>query len=147
MKIRNPAIGEIEFEENAIITFCEGMLGLPAYKHFLLLKSENIAPFLRLQCVDEPTISFLLIDPAFLDPGYRNYVAKADSEQLYLQGSEECVLLVVCKVSRGGEDITANMVAPVAINHQKMTGSQFILLDSPYNVRHSLAEVSERMEA
>ena len=148
MKISNPAIGDIEFDEGQIISFPEGMLGMPAYKHYLLLQSDNIAPFLRLQCIDKPDLSFLLIDPAFIEPQYRTYVEKADVNKMYIQpGDDNSVVLVVCKIAKEGKDITANLVAPVVINHTDMQGVQLVLLDSPYDVRHSLAEVSERTEA
>jgi flagellar assembly factor FliW len=148
MKISNPAIGDIEFEESQIIHFQEGMLGMPTYKHYLLLQSDEIAPFLRLQSVDKPSLSFLLIDPAFIDTGYRAFVEKADVKRMFIQpGDEGSVVLVVCKIAKEGKDITANLVAPVVINHTDMQGAQLVLLDSPYDVRHSLAEVSERTEA
>lgn len=146
MKISNPAIGDIEFDESQIINFPEGMLGMPTYKHYLLLQSEEIAPFLRLQSVDKPSLSFLLIDPTFIDPAFRAYVEKADQNRQYIQNDDSAVL-VVCKIAKEGSDITANLVAPVVINHTDMMGAQVVLLDSPYDVRHSLAEVSERTEA
>ena len=67
---------------------------------------------------------------------------------MYIQpGDDNSVVLVVCKIAKEGKDITANLVAPVVINHTDMQGVQLVLLDSPYDVRHSLAEVSERTEA
>lgn len=147
MKISNPAVGEIEFEESSVIVFKEGMLGLPNFKRYLLLESDNIRPFFRLQSVDEPSISFLLIDPSFADESLKNYVAERDPEQTYLERIDECDLLVVCNVSDDGSDVTANLVAPVIINNDKRVGYQLVLLDSPYDVRHSLIQASEGKEA
>lgn len=147
MKISSPLIGEIEFEENAIIRFPEGMLGLPLFKRYLLLDAPEIRPFLRLQCIDEPTISFLLIDPLLFDEGYRSYVAERDPDETYLENNSECMLYAVCKVATDGSDATANLVAPVIVNNVRKVGYQLVLLDSPYDVRHSLLEASERKEA
>lgn len=146
-KISNPVIGEIEYEENSVITFTEGMLGLPSFKKFLLLESENIKPFYRLQCVDEPGIGFLLIDPVFVDMEYHEFVKSMDKDSTYIDENGEYVILVVCKAATDGEDITANLVAPVVINYNSNLGYQLVLIDSPYDVRHSLAQVSTRKEA
>lgn len=147
IKISSPLTGEIVFGEDAIIRFPEGMLGLPLFKRYLLLDAPEIRPFLRLQCIDEPSISFLLIDPLLFDPGFRDYVAERDPDEIYLENSAECMLYAVCKVATDGSDATANLVAPVIINNGKKVGYQLVLLDSPYDVRHSLLEASERKEA
>jgi flagellar assembly factor FliW len=146
-KINSPTVGEIEFEDSSVIRFPEGMLGLPAYKRFLLLESPDLRPLLRLQCVDEPTISFLVIDPTVVDPGFREYVESVDKGNNVLTEGDGSVLLAVCRIAKDGQDVTANLVAPVVINQKSREGQQFVLLDSPYDVRHSLAQMSERKEA
>ena len=140
MKISNGHIGEIEVDEGNVITFPEGMLGLPRYKRYVIVQGNGMAPFLRLQCIDEPSISFLTIDPAFADQGYRTYVEAQDRDNLFIESSEDTVLLVVCTVSKDGSDLTCNLQAPVIINHKAMTGKQVVLLDSPYSIRHSLVK-------
>jgi flagellar assembly factor FliW len=147
IKIFNPAIGEIELDESTILTFQEGMLGLPEYKKYVLIDSPQIKPFLRLQCVEEPQISFLAIDPANIDPGYREYMISRDPNHYFIDNPDDVVLLVVCKVSEDGSDITGNLQAPVIINHRKMAGCQVVLLDGPYHVRHSLVQAVKRKEA
>lgn len=148
-KIVNPAIGEIEYAEDQIIRFEEGMLGLPSLKSYLLMESPNIAPFLRLQCIDEPNISFLLIDPAHVDPGYHQYVSSRQGVGEYYDAEDnQSALFAVVKISNDGEDITANLVAPVTVNLNQKIGFQLVLLESPYSVRHSLtAQQDERKEA
>ena len=140
MKISNGQIGEIEVDEGNVITFPEGMLGLPRYKRYVIVQGNGMAPFLRLQCIDEPSISFLTIDPAFADQGYRTYVEAQDRDNLFIESSEDTVLLVVCTVSKDSSDLTCNLQAPVIINHKAMTGRQVVLLDSPYSIRHSLVK-------
>lgn len=147
MKIENGNIGELEFEESNVLSFSEGMLGLPEYKRYILIQDDNMQPFLRLQCVDAPQISFLMIDPAYADPGYKAYVTGSDPNHVFIDQSEEIVLLVVCTVHSGNADVTANMQAPVIINHKTMNGRQIILLDSPYSLRHSLVKNAHKREA
>lgn len=138
--IINPVIGEIEFTEDQIIRFEEGMLGLPGLKEYLLLTSDNIAPFLRLQCVEEPKISFLLLDPNHVDPGYKDYVSsRSGIEEYYRINDPENAIFVVMKISEDGEEISANLVAPVVIDNRNKSGQQVVLIDSPYNVRQSLS--------
>jgi flagellar assembly factor FliW len=138
-QIINPAIGEIEFSEDQIVRFEEGMLGLPTLKEYLLLESPTIAPFFRLQCIEEPNISFLLLDPVNIDSKFRDSVSQWDKEEEHFQADNpDFSLFVVINISADGEEITANMVAPVIINLSKKRGLQLVLLDSPYSVKHNL---------
>ncbi len=147
MKIQNSIVGEVEFGEGDIVTFSEGMLGLPDYKHYVAIESANLKPFLRLQCIDEPSIGFLTIDPAYIEAGYKDYVVAQDPGHVLIDEPEEIMLLVVCTVDEQGTNVTANLQAPVAINHRTMTGRQIILLESPYRLRQSLTAGARRREA
>jgi flagellar assembly factor FliW len=138
MKINNTVVGDIEVDDGSVITFPEGMLGLPQYKHYVIVRNRETEPFLRLQCVDEPKISFLTIDPAFAEGGYKDYVMAQDPGHVLLDKEEEIVLLVVCTISPDRTDVTCNLQAPVVINHKSMKGKQIILLESNYSIRHSL---------
>lgn len=131
-------IGELNLEKANVLEFPEGMLGLPQYKHYVLIRNEQTNPFLRLQCVDNTQISFLVIDPVFADSGYKSYVLASDPDHIFIDAGEDVVMFVVCTVKKDGSDVTANMQAPVIINHKTMIGRQIILLDSPYSLRHSL---------
>ncbi|HUX08559.1 MAG TPA: flagellar assembly protein FliW [Acidobacteriota bacterium] len=147
MKINNPAIGEIEVDDGGVIEFPEGMLGLPQFKHYVIVSDPQMQPFLRLQCVDEPQISFLTIDPAFAISDYKDYVVAQDPWHVLFDREEEVVLLVVCTVSPDRSDITCNLQAPVVINHKTMKGNQIVLIDSPYAIRHSLVKNAEQQGA
>ena len=140
MKITNGIIGDIEVEEGSVIEFPEGMLGLPQFKRYIIVRDPNAEPFLRLQCVDEPSIGFLTIDPAFADTGYKDYVLAQDPDNQILDPAEEIVMLVVCIVSADGSDLTCNLQAPVIINHKTMKGRQIVLIESPYSIHHSLVK-------
>lgn len=145
--ITNPAIGSIHYDEESILSFREGMLGLPNFKRYLLLEAPDLQPFLRLQCVDEPSISFLLIDPTFVDADYRKTIASTIQRECDADDEKTGVMSVV-NVSDDGSDISANLAAPVIINQAEMTGVQTILMDSPYSVKHNLMpEEPQRKEA
>lgn len=147
MESQNNSLDMKEFDENSVIEFPEGMLGLPEFKHYVIVESPSIKPFLRLQCVGAPHIGFLTIDPAFVDPGYKQFIVDHDPEHLYIDAEEDIVILVVCTVSRDGTDVTANLTAPVIINHKNMIGRQIILLESHYDIKHSLIDNARRQEA
>ncbi len=144
MKINNPAFGEIEIDDGGVIQFPEGMLGLPQNKRYVIVKDPQMEPFLRLQCVDQPQISFLTIDPANAASDYKDYVVAQDPERVLLDRAEEIVLLVVCTVTPDRTDITCNLQAPVVINHKTMEGKQIVLIDSPYSISHSLIKNAQQ---
>jgi flagellar assembly factor FliW len=140
MKINNTVIGDVEVDDGSVIEFPEGMLGLPQFKRYVIVRNRDTEPFLRLQCVDEPKISFLTIDPTYADADYKDYVVAQDPAHVLLDQEEEIVLLVVCTISADRTDVTCNLQAPAVINHKAMRGKQIILLDSPYSIRHSLVK-------
>jgi flagellar assembly factor FliW len=140
--ISNTTIGEINFEEESLLHFKEGMLGLPNLKRYLLLLSDDLKPFYRLQCVDEPSISFLLLDSSLVDDKYRDYLQKVLNNASISE--ESCAIMFVINISEDSSVITANMAAPVILHHGNMEGFQTILIDSPYSVRYDLMQEEEK---
>jgi flagellar assembly factor FliW len=76
-------------------------------------------------------------------------VADRDKENNYYRsGDPENAMFVVVNISADGEEISANMVAPVVIDTANKRGQQLVLLDSPFSLRHDLVvQEEERKEA
>ena len=58
-------------EQDAIVSFAEGLVGLLAARSFRFESSPDIGPLLRMRCLDRSDLTFLVLDPALLVPDYR----------------------------------------------------------------------------
>lgn len=112
MKLQNSQFGEIEFDENLIITFEEGIIGFEQLKKYLLINLGDDL-FLWLTSVEEPEIIF----PLF---GIR--VLMDDFKQI-----ENNEAFGIVKLNQDPAKITINLKAPVYIDQNEKKGFQKIL--------------------
>ena len=76
MKIITKQFGEIEFSEDRVIIFNNGLYGFESFKRFLLIKTDDEL-FYWLNSIDEPEIAFPLVGARILDESYlqnSNYI-------------------------------------------------------------------------
>jgi flagellar assembly factor FliW len=112
MKINTHHFGEIEFTEEKILKFENGLLGFENLQQFLLLKTEEDL-FYWLIAIDEPEITFPLIGVRIID---ENYPEEENNEGFG-----------IVTLNKDPLKITVNLKAPVYINQEKKTGFQKIL--------------------
>jgi flagellar assembly factor FliW len=123
-----------------IITFSEGLVGLPEWKRFVLLTlDEEEAGVGLLQSIDNQQLSLMVTNPVQFLPGYSVDLTDHDREHLSLGNSQEPLVLTTLSVH--GETITTNLVGPLVINTQTRTAKQLVLSDSSYSTRHPVAQV------
>jgi flagellar assembly factor FliW len=123
MKIKTLQFGEIEYDENLIVKFADGILGFEQMKDFLLIKMDDDI-FYWLTSVDNPDIIFPLIGIRLIDP---EYVEKPDNEAFG-----------IVKLDKDPSNITVNLKAPVYINHDRKEGFQIILDNDKYPLTYKL---------
>ncbi len=123
MKIKNKQFGEIEFENERVIKFEEGILGFEELKQFLLV-SEKDGFFLWLISIDQPEIIFPLFSIKLLQEEY-----KAESE-LEPYG--------IVNLDKDPQNISINLKAPVLINHDDKIGLQRIIDNEEYCIDYPL---------
>jgi flagellar assembly factor FliW len=123
MKINTNQFGELEFDENKIINFKEGLIGFENLKNFILLNPQD-GLFLWLTSVDEPEIVFPLFPIKALYDDFPNSV-----------GFET---FGIVKLDKNIGNITINLLSPVYISEQMKSGYQFILDDDRYSITYKL---------
>ena len=78
MRVNTRLFGEIDIEEEKIITFEKGIIGFPDMKKFTLLHDEEEganAGIRYLQSLDEPAFAMPVMDPFSIVPDYNPEVA------------------------------------------------------------------------
>ena len=140
MLIKTTRFGELEVDESKVLFFPAGLPGLPGSRRYLLLDIAEQRPFRWLQSCDEPEIALVVVDPLLFFPDYRVEVSAEELNALGLEVEPEdaCEVLAVLVVPPDPRLITANLLAPLIINHRSRRGAQVILSNSPYTTRHYL---------
>lgn len=138
MEIISKLLGKIEFDENSIIQFEEGLIGIPEKKRFLLIEKEDFKPFCYLQSVDDPTFILIVINPLMVETEYRFNIFKDDLNALGIRDENDFSLFAIVIFAQQIEDITVNLKAPVLINIHSRKALQVILLNDDYTVEEPL---------
>lgn len=115
-----------------------GLLGFEHCKQFVLATHPEEDPFLWLQAVGEPKLSFLVISPFLVLPDYEPIIPNEDTEFLGLQSPEETLVFNIVTV-RGNQQATVNLKGPIILNRRTLVAKQIIPVNAPkFSVAHPL---------
>jgi len=121
-----------------VVAFPDGLPGFESCRRFVIISTEDHAPFQCLQALDGPRPTFLLIDPGLALKRYRRILSPADRQRLDVR--EDDTLLWLAIVTLNADDSAAvNLRAPIVINPRVMTGFQVMPHQSLYPLRHPLS--------
>ena len=137
LRIATTRFGEVEIAADSVLTFPQGLVGLPRMRRFALIDGKG--PFRWLQSLDDPDATFVVIDSDEVVSDYEIHPAVEDM-RVVMQPDEPvplCALLIVTVPREEPGRITANLMAPLLINPVRRLGVQAVLTDR-YPVRHPL---------
>jgi flagellar assembly factor FliW len=134
--------GRITVPENRIITFPSGLAGFPAETRYALFNDYLQSPFYCLQCVDNPSLAFLVVDPTSLVPDYRPKNGSGALTELNAQSPEDLQVLVTLTIPPGRpQEMTANLMSPLLINPKLGLGKQVVIDKPHYSHQHPVFSV------
>ena len=138
MLIQTSRFGEIEVEENQIITFPSGLIGFSEDRNFVIREDDAAAPFLWLQSVDSNGLAFVMIEPHVSVSNYELELTHEHLNKLHAENIEELRVFVLVTMAKEIKDVTINLQGPLLLNPEKRLGLQFIIPDGKYSTRHLL---------
>lgn len=147
MLIHTLNFGDLEVEEDKVITFKEGLPGFPQIHRFMVLELEELKPFYYLQALDDPPISLFIVNPFLVDPTYEFRLADSDMEDINSTNSAEVTVYAVATIPDDPSKATLNLMAPIVINNRVRRGKQVILHESKYLVKHPLLDSNTQNRA
>jgi len=141
LKIKTTRFGTITITEDKIITMPLGMLGFPDQKRFVIIRHKENSPFFWYQCVDDPSLAFVITNPFHFKPDY-----KIDLEHILKEMSwngdgnnGHLELYVVVNIPKGApQNMTGNLIGPVLINNKVRQAVQIVIADSTYTHKFPL---------
>ncbi len=140
MEVRTTRFGVIEIAEDRVITFPKGLLGFPERTRFCLLEPGDDACFFWLQSLDEPSLAFVVTDPALFVPDYSVPIRKEQMGELELSRLEDAQVFVI--VNRVEDHLTGNLQGPLVVNTLSRVGEQVVLAEKRWTTRHKLVKVA-----
>lgn len=140
-KCRTKAHGEIEYSEDVVMHFPEGLFGFESETRFLPIEVPALHPVLFLQSVQRESLCFTTLPILVIDPNYRLNLSPADLE---LAGfptdgqpiiGEDVLCLAILTLHKDSPT-TANLIAPLVMNLRTREAVQALVLDSEYSHQH-----------
>ncbi|MEB3285193.1 MAG: flagellar assembly protein FliW [Candidatus Sericytochromatia bacterium] len=138
MKLATTRFGTFEIDPSTILHFPLGLLGLERFSRYIIIDSDQTAPMRWLQCVDDPDIALLIVEPGMFFPDYAPHLSSDDRGILQLNGDDLPVVASVVVIPDDPQEMTINLLGPLVINEEKRLGKQLVLADSSYSARQRL---------
>lgn len=147
MKIQTKLFGEIEVDEEKMITFMNGIIGFPHMKDFLLIhESDSKGTIKWLQSIQEPAFAMPVIDPLIVEPEYNPEIEDELLKPLGIVGDADFLVLVTITVPHEVEKMTVNLSGPIIIGADTRKASQIIVESDKYPVKYPIYEKIQRLK-
>lgn len=114
------------YDESDVITFTEGLIGLPQIRRAVVVSMSECEPFCWLAPLDNEDTRFVVVDPHAIFEGYAPGFYKVSAN-----GDFQTYTIVT--VASDWSKTTINLRAPILIDQETKCGVQEILSDSPYH--------------
>ena len=150
MIVKTKHFGEINLEEDKIITFDEGILGFTDCKRYAIIydnESGERPDITWLQNIEEPGLAIPVISPFLIRPDFNPTVEDELLSSLGNINAENLVVLVSVTVPSDVTRISANLKAPFVINADSKKGCQVIVDDANYEIKYYFYEQLKAIKA
>lgn len=147
MKMNTKIFGEVEVDDEKIISFPNGIIGFPQLNHFAMMHNAD-RPDARaswLVSVEEPAFALPVIDPLIIKEDYNPVVN--DDLLLPLGNLDDADYLVLSTISvpKGNpQGVTTNLKAPIIINTVTKKGTQIILDGEEYPIKLPIYDIIKK---
>ncbi len=138
MKLETERFGEIDIDEDLIVTFPNGLPGFEDLRQFIFIQENQDLPMAYMQSVEDGEVSFIIINPFAFVPNYEFELAEADEVELEIHNQEELRVWVIMNAGETLESSTINLLAPLIINFEAKICKQVVLHDTSYSTKHPL---------
>ncbi|MBI5197921.1 MAG: flagellar assembly protein FliW [Nitrospirae bacterium] len=141
MKIQTTRFGEVEIQDEKVITFPEGILGFTDNKEYVLIDHSPESPIRWLQSISEQDLAFVVMDPFLFKQDYKIFIQPDDIAILGTQEIENLLVLTIITIPPGHpEQMTANLKGPIVIHLKNRLAKQVVLYDAAYPTRFPIYE-------
>jgi flagellar assembly factor FliW len=127
MQIETRHFGPVDIDMDDILLFPHGLIALEDCRHWTLLADAENPSLAWLQCITQPEMALPVVSPRLFAPDYQVRVTRGQLAPLELSQFDQAYVLAV--VSRGDDELTLNLKAPLIVNLDRRIGRQVITTD------------------
>ncbi|HAG53286.1 MAG TPA: hypothetical protein DCL21_05825 [Alphaproteobacteria bacterium] len=134
--------GEIELQEDKLLSFSDGIVGFSNCTVFGLASHPAVknSPILILQCVNDATVNFAVVDSKSLS---FEYSAEDMAEAIKSSGvsSKDAIVMFILRTNEsdeGAKSITANVKAPIVLDATNKVAKQVILNNRDLSTQYEI---------
>ena len=136
IEINTTRFGPFTVNDEDIIRFPQGIPGFETHKEWAIT-GEDDNPVKWLQSLADGDVALPVTHPTVLMKEYAPRFADEDLETVRCGEDKNLVLLIVLAIPEGNPwNMTANLRAPLIINHVERIGVQVIAMNEEYALRH-----------
>jgi flagellar assembly factor FliW len=140
MQVHTTRFGVLQIPDDRVLEFPKGLLGFSQFTRYCLLEPGDDACFFWLQCLDEPSLAFVVTDPTLFVPEYAVPIRPEQMVELKLGKLEEAQVFVI--VNKVDQTLTGNLQGPLVVNTMTRSGEQMVLAEKRWTTRHPLVQVA-----
>lgn len=142
MEVSTKYFSNIQYNEDEVIYFKNGLFGFENFKKYLLIRFDNNNNnLICLQSIEEESIAFVMINPYNFINDYNLSLSEEDFKQLQVDDITNILVYNICVLNDDISKSTANMKCPIVINPQTRNAKQLILEDSSYEFKYPFSKL------
>ena len=144
-ELKNTRFGTLQFNEDDVVTFHEGLIGFGYCSRFIIISTENKETFRWLQSLEEPSLAFLVVDPCSYVENYSIELADDEANSLNIGAETATMIFTTASIpANKPHDMTINLAGPIVINAEDRLGRQLVVDDEAYAVKHRVFSETAR---
>lgn len=137
MELNSKHHGVVNYSEEDIIFFKNGLLGFEDLKKFIIFPLKDNDNFSIIHSVEED-LGIILISPFMVKENYEFKLKENIVEELKIKEPNEVIVYTTVTLNSNIEKITTNLKAPIIINRFSKLGKQIIIDNESYKIKEPI---------
>ena len=149
MLVKTKYFGDIDLQEDKIITFEQGIMGFESCKRYTILfdiEGENKPSISWLQCLDEQSLALPVINPFLIKNDYNPVVVDELLKPIGEINEQNLIILLSLTVPSDMTKLSVNLKAPFIINSDTRKGCQIIVENQEYEVKCNVYNILKKLK-
>lgn len=141
MLVNTRHFGEVDLDENKVLTFDDGLIGFEDCKKFTILYNNEDGgnhSISWLQSLDMPELALPVVSPLSVMANYNPIVEDEVLTPLGNLTEENVIILLTLSVPADITKMSANLKAPLIINAETKKGCQIIAENPDYVIKYNI---------
>jgi flagellar assembly factor FliW len=125
--------------ELPVLEMVQPLAGFPDRRHFALARLDETGLVCDLRSLEDPELRFVVVPPSAFFTDYDPAIDDSVAEELGVESDDDLLALLVVTLGVTPDSATANLAAPVLVNHRTRRAGQYLLADADLSMRAPLS--------